>query len=73
VERLAAIMGEGSGDPARRAAAMFARLDALHGEVMATTEAGFRGEACEITAAMRDRVLRSSPRALFAPYWSLNS
>jgi hypothetical protein len=68
--RLATIMGEdppGARDPASRAAGMFARLDALHGEVMATTEAGFRGDASrEITADMRDRVLRSSPRALFA-------
>jgi hypothetical protein len=51
-----------------RAACMFARLDALHGQVMATTEAGFRGEPGVIDAATRDAVLRSSPRALFARY-----
>jgi hypothetical protein len=52
-----------------RAAGMFARLDALHGRVIATTEAGFRGDADPvIDAGVRDRVLRSSPRALFARY-----
>ncbi len=52
-----------------RAAAMFARLDALHGQVIATTEAGFRGDAnATIDAGVRDAVLRSSPRALFARY-----
>jgi hypothetical protein len=53
--------------PVARAAGMFARLDALHADVIATTEAGFRGDTSRaITADVRDRVLRSSPRALFA-------
>lgn len=52
-----------------RAACTFARLDALHGQVIATTEAGFRGDpAATIDADVRDAVLRSSPRALFARY-----
>lgn len=52
-----------------RAACMFARLDALHGQVLATTEAGFRGDSSAvIDATVRDAVLRSSPRALFARY-----
>jgi len=52
-----------------RAACMFARLDALHGRVIATTEAGFRGDtSAVIDARVRDAVLRSSPRALFARY-----
>jgi hypothetical protein len=65
--RLAEIMGDDAGlSGAARAASMFARLDALHGQVMAVTETGFRGRPGEITAEMRDRVLRSSPRSLFA-------
>ena len=52
-----------------RAACMFAKLDALHGQVIATVEAGFRGDASAvIDATVRDAVLRSSPRALFARY-----
>lgn len=52
-----------------RAACMFAQLDALHGRVIATTEAGFRGDpSAAIDATTRDAVLRSSPRALFARY-----
>nr|MBA2544759.1 hypothetical protein [Deltaproteobacteria bacterium] len=52
-----------------RAACMFARLDALHGEVIATTEAGFAGSCTAmIDARVRDAVLRASPRALFARY-----
>jgi hypothetical protein len=52
-----------------RAASMFAQLDALHAQVIATTEAGFRGDAAAvIDPHVRDAVLRSSPRALFARY-----
>jgi hypothetical protein len=37
--------------------------------VIATTEAGFRGDtAASIDAEVRDRVLRNVPRALFAGY-----
>jgi len=50
-----------------RAVGMYAALDALLGDVLATTELGFRGEPAPVfTAAMRDRVLHTSPRALFA-------
>jgi hypothetical protein len=52
-----------------RAACMFAKLDAVHGQVITTVEAGFRGDATAvIDATVRDAVLRSSPRALFARY-----
>ncbi len=68
---LARIMGERT-EPA----STFAALDAVHGAVMATTEAGFRGAAMapapptgdpETDPAIRDRVLRASPRGLFSP------
>jgi hypothetical protein len=50
-----------------RAVGMYAALDALLGDVLATVERGFRGESSPVfTAEMRDRVLRSPPRALFA-------
>lgn len=52
-----------------RAAGMFARLDALHGEVIATAEAGLGGDTLAvIDSGVRDAVLRTSPRALFARY-----
>jgi hypothetical protein len=50
-----------------RAVGMYAAADALLGDVLATVERGFRGAASPVfTAEMRDRVLRSPPRALFA-------
>jgi copper oxidase (laccase) domain-containing protein len=39
---------------------MFARLDAVHGQVIATVEAGFRGEA----TAVIDATVRDSGAAL---------
>jgi hypothetical protein len=49
------------------AVGMYAALDATLGDVLATVERGFRGDPePEFTAAMRDRVLRAPPRALFA-------
>ncbi len=66
--RLAALMGE---DHARgviaRACATFAALDALHGDVIACVEAGLGGDASRtvIDPTIRDRVVATSPRALF--------
>jgi hypothetical protein len=59
-----------SGDAAARIArcvGMYAALDALLGDVLATVERGLGGDASAVfTAAMRDRVLREPPRAMFA-------
>ncbi len=72
LERVAREVPQQPRDAARRiarAACMFAKLDALHGQVIATVEAGFRGEvSATIDATVRDAVLRSSPRTLFARY-----
>jgi len=66
---IAASMPEPAARRIARAAGTFARLDALHGQVIATTEAGFRGDTgAAIDAGVRDRVLRACPRALFAAY-----
>lgn len=52
-----------------RAVGMYAALDALLGDVLATVEAGFRGAPSPVfDAAMRDRVLRMPPRAMFAAF-----
>lgn len=66
--RIAAVMQDGGGDPVARAAAAFARLDAIWGEIVASVEAGLRGAPCPaaIDAAIRDRLIVTSPRALFA-------
>jgi hypothetical protein len=58
--------GEASARVAR-AIATYVALDALHGEVLATVERGFRGEAAPVfDASMRDRTLRAPPRRMFA-------
>jgi hypothetical protein len=66
--RIAAVMQDSGGDPIARAATAFARLDAIWGEIVAGVEAGLRGAPCpvEIDAAIRDRLVVTSPRALFA-------
>ena len=66
--RIAAVMQDGGGDPVARAAAAFVRLDAIWGEIVASVEAGLRGAPCPaaIDAAIRDRLVVTSPRALFA-------
>jgi hypothetical protein len=68
VRRMVAVMEDDSGDPVARAVAAFARLDAIWGEIVASVEAGLRGAPCpvEIDAAIRDRLVVTSPRALFA-------
>jgi hypothetical protein len=66
--RIAAVMQDGGGEPVARAAAAFVRLDAIWGEIVAGVEAGLRGAPCPtaIDAAIRDRLVVTSPRALFA-------
>ena len=66
--RMAAVMLDDGPDPVARAVAAFARLDAIWGEIVASVEAGLRGAPCpaEIDAAIRDRLVVTSPRALFA-------
>jgi hypothetical protein len=52
-----------------RAVGTYAALDALLGDVLATVEAGFRGDPTPaIDASVRDRVLGRPPRALFAAF-----
>ena len=70
---LAADVARTTGAPAEaaaragRAVGMYAALDALLADVLVTIEHGFRGVApAVVTAAMRDRVVRQPPRALFA-------
>ncbi len=55
-------------DPVARARHTFARLDALHGALIAQVEAGFRGAPYDgpIDADVRDRLMAASPRAAFA-------
>jgi hypothetical protein len=62
------VMQDDGGEPVARAIAAFARLDAIWGEIVASVEAGLRGAPCpvEIDAAIRDRLVVTSPRALFA-------
>jgi hypothetical protein len=71
--KLAKVMGEepapidGVAPAIARAVGQFAALDAIHGEVIATVEAGFRGEPSPvIDASVRDRLVGSSPRAMIA-------
>jgi hypothetical protein len=66
--RMAEAMREDGRDPIARAVATFAKLDALHGELIACVESGFRGEryAEPIDAATRDRLVAAPPRAVFA-------
>jgi hypothetical protein len=50
-----------------RAIGTYAALDAVFADVLAAVERGFRGgDAPVFDAALRDRVLRAPPRALFA-------
>jgi hypothetical protein len=69
-QRMAAAMqgDERERDPVARASATFARLDAIHGELIACVESGFRGARCAepIDEATRDRLVAVSPRAMFA-------
>lgn len=66
--RMAAAMAEGGPDPVARAVAAFHRLDATWADVAAAVETGLRGAPCPISidAALRDRLVVTSPRALFA-------
>lgn len=66
--RLAAAMADDTADPVARAARVFARLDAIYGEVLADVETGLRGSpgATVIDAATRDRLVVTPSRALFA-------
>jgi hypothetical protein len=66
--RMAAVMQDDDRDPVARAVAAFARLDAIWGEIVASVEAGLRGAPCPtaIDAAIRDRLVVTSPRAVFA-------
>jgi hypothetical protein len=66
--RMAAVMKDDGPDPVARAVTAFARLDAIWGEIVASVEAGLRGAPCPVAidAAIRDRLIVSSPRALFA-------
>jgi hypothetical protein len=68
--RMAAAMLDDTRDPVARARATFDRLDAIYGEVLADVEAGLGGVRAAappaIDAAMRDRLMAASPRALFA-------
>jgi hypothetical protein len=67
-QRMALAMLDPTPDPIERACATYARLDAIHGELIACVEAGFRGAPCAepIDAATRDRLVAASPRAAFA-------
>lgn len=67
-QRMAAAMREDARDPIERAIATYAKLDAIHGELIACVEAGLRGarHATPIDAATRDRLVAASPRAAFA-------
>ncbi len=50
-----------------RAIGTYAALDAILGDVLASVEIGFRGQASpQFDAAMRDRVIRMSPRAMLS-------
>lgn len=67
--RIAAVMaGDGAGpDPVARAVAAFARLDAIWGDIAAAVELGLGGAPpTAIDAAIRDRLVITSPRARFA-------
>ena len=66
---VAEVTGKDAGACTRiaEAIATYAALDALQADVMASTELGFGGEpAAQFDATMRDRVVRMSPRELFA-------
>jgi hypothetical protein len=72
-DELAAEVASVTGAPAEASARIggaigtYAALDAILGDVLATVERGFGGgDAPVFDAALRDRVLRAPPRALFA-------
>jgi hypothetical protein len=68
---VAAVTGAPAEAAARvaRCVGMYAGLDGLLGDVLATVERGLGGEPSAVfTAEMRDRVLREPPRALFAGF-----
>jgi len=66
--RIAAAMADDTADPIARAVTAFGRLDAIWGEIVAFVEAGLHGAPCAaaIDAATRDRLVVTSPRAVFA-------
>ena len=56
-------------DGVARALGQYAALDALLGDVLATVERGFRGDAAPVfDAQMRDRVIAMPPRAVLAAF-----
>ena len=72
-DELAAEFARATGAPAEasarvgRAVGTYAALDAVFGDVLATVERGLGGgDAPVFDAALRDRLLRAPPRALFA-------
>lgn len=68
VRRIAAVMADDAPDPVARAVAAWRRLDAIWGEIAEAVEAGLRGAPCPVAidAALRDRLVAHSPRAMFA-------
>jgi hypothetical protein len=67
-QRMAAAIHGDARDPIERVTSAFARLDAIHGELIACVEAGLRGAPCAgpVDEATRDRLVAASPRAMFA-------
>jgi hypothetical protein len=67
-QAMAAAMLDDTRDPVERAVATYARLDAIHGELIACVESGFRGarHSEPVDAEIRDRLVAASPRAVFA-------
>jgi hypothetical protein len=67
-QAMAAAMADDARDPVARAVATYARLDAIHGELIACVESGFRGErhTAPVDAQTRDRFVAASTRAAFA-------
>lgn len=67
-QAMAAAMLDDTRDPIARAIATYARLDAIHGELIACVESGFRGArpTDPVDAAIRDRFVAVSPRTVLA-------
>lgn len=65
--RLAMAMADDTPDPVARAARVFARLDAIYGEILVDVEAGLRGAPWNgvFDPGMRDRLIVTPARALF--------
>ena len=61
-------MADYGADPVARAVAAFHQLDAIWADIAAAVETGLRGAPCPIAidAALRDRLVVTSPRAFFA-------